>query len=229
MNLYLVNESTVIPDADVAATLAPLTIYSRHIRSWWGSMQPGIFMGAPKGEAWQIVIADDSDQAGALGYHDMTDGGRPIAYVFAKTGLENGYDWQVTLTHEFAEMLLDPYIRRGEQTADTRWHALELCDPVEADELAYVIQAGGHSLRCSDFVTPAWFWPWTSGLRYDHLGHTVSALEVLPGGYAYVYEDGDWYAEDHAGAKSTVAEFASAHPEKTRLELYARPFPRPSA
>lgn len=221
MNIYLVNRSTVLRDDDVAALHAPLIVYSRHVRKWWGSMQPGFFFGEPPvANAWTIVFADDSDQAGALGYHDVTPDGRPRSFVFAKTDLDNGYDWQITATHEVAEMLMDPFIARCEQTGDDRFHALELCDPVEADDLGYEITAGGVTMRASDFVTPYWF----SGLpgQYDHLGHVKAPLEVLPGGYAYVYEGGQWYAEDHAGKRLTPEEFAKVEPGKTRLAMYAR-------
>jgi len=222
VNIYIINESTVLSDEEVEATHAPLIVYSRHIRSWWGTMQPGIFYGKPKvSNAWQIVIADDSDQAGALGYHDLTDDGRPISYVFAKTDQDYGYDWQVTLTHEFAEMLLDPFIMRCEQTGDKRFHALELCDPVEADELGYDIVAGGEHMKVSDFITPYWFVSGVSG-TYDHKSHCAEPLEVLDGGYAYYWEDGEWYSEDHLGQKQTVAEYTAEHPGKTRLAMYAR-------
>lgn len=222
MNIYLINKSSVLDDAEVRACLAPLTIYSRHIRSWWGTMQPGIFFGEPATpNAWQIVIVDDADQADALGYHDMTEDGRPIGYVFAKLVQEYGYDWQVTLAHEFAEMLMDPFIARCEQTGDQRFHALELCDPVEDEQLGYTIRAGGATMNVSDFVTPYWFVPGAEG-KYDHMSHVVKPLEVLDGGYAYYWLNGQWYAEDHLGQRLTPEQLADKHPDKTRLARYAR-------
>lgn len=223
MNIYIINESTVIQDEELQSLHAPLIKYSHHIRSYWGTMQPGIFFGKPKSgiPAWQIIIADDSDQAGALGYHDLTDDGRPISYVFAKTDLDYGYDWQITLTHEFAEMMLDPYIMRCEQTGNSRFHALELCDPVEADRFSYEINAGGVSMKVSNFITPYWFVPGSNGI-YDYKELCVKPLEVLDGGYAYYWENGQWYSEDHLGQKKTVAEFQKDNPGKTRLAMYAR-------
>lgn len=224
MNIYFINESTVLTDDQIKHALPALNVYTRHIRSWWGSMTPGLYFGKPLStEAWQIVIADDSDQAGALGYHDYTPGGRPIAYVFAKTDLDYGYDWQVTLTHELSEMIMDPYIMRCEQTGNSRFHALELADPVESDDLAYPIVAGGYTVKCSDFVTPLWFVSDApAGSKYDYRGHCTAPLQVLDGGYAYYWENGQWYSEDHLGQKQTVEEFMATHPGKTRLALYAR-------
>jgi hypothetical protein len=41
--------------------------------------------GAVPGEwCWIIAILDDSDQANALGYHDVTSTGLPLAKVFAE-------------------------------------------------------------------------------------------------------------------------------------------------
>lgn len=223
MNIYLINESTVLSDDQIKSIMPALTTYTRHIRLWWGSMQPGIFFGKPATtEAWQIVIADNSDQAGALGYHDYTPGGRPISYVFAKTDIQYGYNWQVTLTHELAEMLLDPYIMRCEQTANSRFHALELCDPCESDDLAYDISSGGFTIKASDFITPLWFVPEATEGRFDFKGHCTRPLQVLDGGYAYYWQDGQWYSEDHLGQKQTPEEFAKTHPGKTRLSRYAR-------
>ncbi len=52
---------------------------------------------------WQIVITDNPDQAGALGYHEMTTTGTPLGKVFAKLDIENGYSWTATLSHEYSK------------------------------------------------------------------------------------------------------------------------------
>lgn len=222
MNIYIDNESSVLSDEEIEAIHAPLLSYSRQIRSFWGSMQPGILFGPPKvSPAWQIIITDDSDQAGALGYHDVGPGGRPISYVFAKTDMQYGYDWQVTLTHEFAEMMMDPYVMRCEQTGNSKFHALELCDPVEDESMLYIVESGGVKMNASNFITPYWFIPDAVG-QYDYLKKCTKPLEVLNGGYAYYWENGQWYSEDHLGQKYTTEEFAKKEPTKTRLHLYAR-------
>ena len=53
---------------------------------------------------------DDSDQAGALGYHDLTSAGLPMGKVFARTDLQNNLSWTVTVSHELLEILGDPMI-----------------------------------------------------------------------------------------------------------------------
>lgn len=78
----------------------------------------------PRKKAWQIVILDNSDQAGALGYHDMTKDGLPIGKVFAKTDQRYGLKWSVTASHEILEMLcLGPTTRVLK--SDLRWTPIE--------------------------------------------------------------------------------------------------------
>src|SRR5437764_160004 len=83
--------------------LADLPAY-RHfaalVASAWGLKTPTIsFTSSPSSTSWQIVVLDDSDQAGALGYHDFTVNGRPIAKVFARDDARYGADFDVTLLH----------------------------------------------------------------------------------------------------------------------------------
>ena len=219
MRIYVKNISTVLTDAQVLNVLPAMRRQTYHVREWWRtSLEDLIFGDPPVPEAWQIIVADDSDQAGALGYHDFTPGGRPISYVFAKTAMENGYAWTVTFSHEMVEMIADPWISALMQTGETQFHALELGDPVEADDFGYKITIHDHPpVLVSDFVTPNWFVPGAPGPYYDHRGHCVKPLEVLEGGYAYIYDNG-WFAEDHLGNRKTAEEA----PERQRLQLYAR-------
>lgn len=225
MRIYVINESTVLKDEEVLDALPAFRCQTYHVREWWRTAVESLIFGKPPvDDAWQIVIADDSDQAGALGYHDFTPGGRPIAYVFAKTDLENGYSWTVTLSHEMCEMIMDPWISAIMQTSNTEAYALELCDPVEADSLGYEITVKDHKpVLVSDFVTPNWFVPGSPGV-YDHRGHLKEPGEILAGGYAYVLDltNGQWNSLDSKGERLTPEEFKAAHPEKTRLAMYAR-------
>jgi hypothetical protein len=79
----------------------------------------------PEGEAltpgwWQISVTDDPDQAGALGYHEMTSRGTPLGKVFARLDPQSGASWTVTLSHELLEMLADPWINWCAQGCVTR-------------------------------------------------------------------------------------------------------------
>lgn len=220
MRIYVTNESTVLTDAEVADALPAFRRQTYHVREWWRTSVEDLIFGAPPVEdAWQIRILDDSDQQGALGYHDFTPGGRPISYVFAKTDADYGYSWSVTLSHELVEMIADPWISALMQVSDTAAYALELGDPVEADNLGYEITVKGHGpVLVSDFVLPNWFVPGSPG-QYDYKGHATKPLQILPGGYAYKWEGGKWTALDSAGKEQKPSEL----PQRHRLQQYARP------
>ncbi|MGH7744597.1 MAG: hypothetical protein ACREQ5_07245, partial [Candidatus Dormibacteria bacterium] len=58
---------------------------------------------------WPLQLVDNSDQAGAAGYH-LTKLGIPYGYVFVKTDIDNGLQWTATASHELLELLADPYV-----------------------------------------------------------------------------------------------------------------------
>jgi hypothetical protein len=223
VRIYVENRSTVLSDEDVLDAIPAFRRQTYHVREWWRSSVEALIFGPPPVEdAWQIVILDDSDQQGALAYHDFTPGGRPISSVFAKTEMDNGYSWTVSLSHELCEMIIDPWISAMMQTDERTAYALELCDPVEDDSLGYEIHVKGlKPVLVSDFITPNWLIPGSPGV-YDHMGHCHEPLEVLDGGYAYLWQDNEWQSIDHLGKTMTPAEFAKRHPEKHRLQRYAR-------
>jgi hypothetical protein len=129
--------------------------------------------------AWLLVIADDSDQAGALGYHEVDTRDTPTGFVFAKTDEHYGLSWQVTASHEILEMLGDPFANICVQLGDSNTLlAYETADAVEADEDGYEVKG----ILLSNFVYPQWFTPGSPG-PWDHRGLLKSALELRPGGY----------------------------------------------
>ena len=132
---------------------------------------------------WQIVIIDNPDQAGALGYHEMTSAGTPLGKVFAKLDLESGSSWTATPSHELLEMLADPWINWCAMGSDSRIYALEVCDAVEDDRLGYKIDG----VLVSDFITPAWFEP-TDADRLDFKRHLSKQLELARGGYISIFD-----------------------------------------
>jgi hypothetical protein len=224
MNIWFINKSTVLSDDEIKDAIPAFQRQCYHVRQWWGTAIPVLKFGNPPDpNVWQIQILDDATIQGALGYHDFTPDGRPISYVFAKTDKDFGYNWQVTLSHELVEMLVDPWISGGYQVPNSFWYASEACDPVEAEEFAYTISVKGHApVKVSDFITYAWFIPNSNKTILDYKGYIKKPLEVLAGGYAYVWDNKQWQSLDPTGQKLTVEEFKAQHPGKTRLELYAR-------
>lgn len=184
------NHSTLVNDNAVAKVVEHLQCQlKRDFTPAWGIKADVWFWDNSKpipADAWQLVVFDDSDVAGALGYHDLTSTGMPLAKVFVKTSVDNSLAWSVTMSHELLEMLVDPYVNLAAflQTANTRGIlvAYEVGDPVEDDTLGYAI----NSVLVSDFVLPAYFVPGAPG-PYDYCGHITQPLQLIPGGYLSVF------------------------------------------
>src|SRR3954468_21026962 len=114
IQVAVVNESTVCTDDEVAKIVGALQRQADDdFCPPWGT--PADLTAVPKGEApaaaaWVLGVFDDSDQAGALGYHDLTPELHPVGKVFAATDEKFGAPVSVTCAHELLEMLGDAYI-----------------------------------------------------------------------------------------------------------------------
>lgn len=192
--ISVINESTVLTDAEVTPVVAALQQQvTNDFRPIWGvdAELKLIPQGAqPQPGTWWLAILDDSDQAGALGYHDLTPDGLPIGKVFAASDLKAGMSWSVTASHELLEMLADPNINltvfvQNVDTAGTLY-AYEVCDACEEDSLGYQI----NTVMVSDFVYPAWFENFRSqgSTQFDRMNKIQSPLQLLAGGYIGVFD-----------------------------------------
>ncbi len=186
-NIAVADASTCLSDGQVEAVLPALQKQvSQDFRAYWDLDCTLTFL--PKDQSlplgwWQIVLIDDPDQAGALGYHEMTAQGYPLGKVFAGLDIRSGYSWTVTLSHELLEMLADPWINWCAQGSDGKIYALEVSDAVEADALGYKIDG----VLVSDFVTPAWYEA-TEADRMDFQRHVSRALQLGAGGYISILD-----------------------------------------
>jgi hypothetical protein len=188
--VVVVNQSKVLLDTDVARALAAVQRQvTYHFGPVWNvgaTLWPWSKDTPIPDEAWAIIVADTSDEAGALGYHEVgTHSGQPIGFVFAADDMKYGYSWTVTLSHELLEMLGDPRANLAAQIDNDTWVAYEAADPVEADNLGYDVDG----ILVSDFPTPEWFDPTADG-PFDYRGHCTAPLQILPGGYI-----GKWTAK----------------------------------
>jgi len=193
-DIAVINASTVLSDDQIRPAVAALQKQvSQHFAPAWGSdarltVVPRGQRPAPK--SWWLAILDNSDQAGALGYHDLTDEGLPLGKVFAASDITYGFEWTVTASHELLEMLADPDINLTVfvQSDATRGliYMHEVCDACEADELGYRIDG----VLVSDFVFPAWFesfWP-AGATQFDFQKKIDKPFDLLPGGYIGVFD-----------------------------------------
>lgn len=198
--IAIINASKTCSDDEVRHYVAALQAFMPEFRRHWGL--PEVDLGfMPHGQRipdgmWVQVVADDADQAGALGYHEVTRHGHPIGFTFAKTGRAAGSAVSGTLSHELWEMLGDPYIDRVVVAPDGRRWDVENADAVEADEFAiHFPMPSGPEVLISDFVFPSYFvFGAVEGVAYDYRGLLTKPIpEMLPGGYlAYQEPNGRW-------------------------------------
>lgn len=195
--IHVWNTSEFVSDAVLADALP---VWQRAIDedfapAWNADAQLVLDPDGPQEGEWYIEVADNSDAYGALAYHGVMEPA-PYARVFVRTAIIEGYNWEVSFTHELWEMLADPYINRSVETGFGRFHRLEVADPVEADTYAYWRPSpSGVPVAISDFVLEAWFRPNVPG-PYDFAGHLSDPLQILPGGYIEVWQDGEWVSVD---------------------------------
>jgi hypothetical protein len=188
----IINESTLVTDAQLTPIIAALQVQvGRDYAPIWGryvkltQIPKG---GTPPADQWWMTILDNSDQAGALGYHETTSTGKPLGKVFAKDDLDAGSSLSVTISHELLEMLGNPFINltaidpNANQLQQLFMH--EMCDPCEDDSLGYKI----NGVLVSDFLYPEWFDPTaTVGTQLTFNKTITLPLSLATGGYMSIY------------------------------------------
>src|SRR5881628_1678171 len=99
IKVAVINASTVLKDSQVQAAIPDLqTQIHRDFAPAWGVDADLLFIEPgkkPPAGAWWVGIFDTSDQADALGYHDISDEGLPLGKIFAKSDLDSGSSWTV--------------------------------------------------------------------------------------------------------------------------------------
>jgi hypothetical protein len=193
--ISVINASTVCKDDEIAAYVPDLqTQVTRDFAPVWGADAQLTFVptgSKPDSKSWHLAVLDDSDQAGALGYHDLTAQGLPLSKVFAKSDKQYDQSVSITMSHELLEMLGDPGINMTAQGPDpaspddgnaVAFYMYEACDACEADEYGYEI----NDTVVSDFVYPAWFGG-AAAKQFDQQSKLKRPFEILDGGYIGVW------------------------------------------
>lgn len=205
-----INACTAVSDDEIKKCVDALQIQlTRDFATVWdaGAMTKLNFISKSSGKKGRattrwLTFLDNSDVAGALGYHDLTTSGRPLGKVFVKTNIDDSASWTVAASHELLEMTADPEINWSAQNpADNKFYALEVGDPVEADQFGYEIDG----VRVSNFVYPAYFDAYKKGRKLDFMGKVQAPYQLLSGGYILVFDPSNpsqgWQQVFGAGTK----------------------------
>jgi hypothetical protein len=188
IKVSVINSCIVLTDAQIAPVVEALQKQvSGDFAPVWGVDADLTFVPTgqtPASGSWWLTVFDTSDQAGALGYHDLTPDGLPLGKVFAKSDIENNSSWSITMSHELLEMLGDPDINlvaTVESGTSMRLYSYEVCDACEDDSFGYPIDG----VSVSDFVYPPWFESFrTQGsTQFDKQNKITSPFQLLKGGY----------------------------------------------
>jgi hypothetical protein len=244
-SIAVINESTVVTDAEVTSWVPALqTQVTDHFLPVWGVGAQLSFVPRsqpPPADAWQLAVLDDSDQAGALGYHDVTSSGLPLGKVFAKSDQQANSSISVTCSHELLEMLGDPMIDTTVFFQDNEGNAaafaFEACDACEADQYGYEI----NGVLVSDFAYLGWFdqRPNPDGVpanALDYGQHLTQGLTlanpqaaILPGGYIGMWTpNGGWTqitGQDRQADYSAIPQRGSRRERRTRRSQWTKSLP----
>jgi len=221
--IAVLNESTEISDVEVKTMMSALeSQWNNELLKIW-HVEQAEFSFFDKNETvpaetWWLVFLNDSDQARALAYHDLTSDGFPLSKVFVKTILSESASISVGASHELCEMAVDPWLNGAYQDDRGVFWASEICDPVEDDRYGYLIDG----VLVSDFVTPNWYGHKFSKGPIDFKGYALAPFEVLSGGYAQRFADSGWVqvtGSQAAMSKMAVPQEGSRRERRSRLSI----------
>jgi len=228
----VINASTTDSDSKVKSYIDAVQIQvDKDISVYWGYTVNLVFVPGggnaviPKSD-WYAGFFDNSDQAGALAWHDVGPNGEPLIKVFTKDTEDAGLSPSSSFSHEVAESLSDPNANTTVQGFDNNGKPAllfrENADPVEST--SYQI----NGLDVSDFATPNWFVSSSKG-PWDFMEQTTAPFQMLQGGYEmYSYDNGvTWNQVDkqskrlamHKSPHSRWALYKKKHNERVRSKF----------
>jgi hypothetical protein len=224
IQVAVVNSSTVLTDVQVQAVVPALQIQvHRDFAPVWGVDADLTFVpqrGSPAAGSWWLTVFDNSDQAGALGYHDLTSEGLPLGKVFAGSDIQAGTQWTVTASHELLELLADPDVNLcayfQKDGGNTIFYAYEVCDASEADDFGYSINGA----LVSDFVFPAWFESFhqPGSTQFDFQKKIQQPFQLLKNGYISTLDPSNNNGWTQAVSQEEDRQYAMRAPIGSRRE-----------
>ncbi len=191
MFIAVINKSSIISNDEVKLMTLGVALQAReHAAPTWDIRPPKVEYrdseDVTEAGAFKVVIFDDADMAGALGYHSDGPDGLPYGRVFVKVSQKNNSSVSGVLSHEVLEIMMDPQANYwADNWNDNKTYALEVADPVESDH--YMVDVDGKQVEVSNFVLPAWFDPNPpAGSKFDWMGTVSKPFTMSEGGYVIV-------------------------------------------
>ena len=214
--INVVDRSTLLDDVDfLVAFEACKKQLLEHVTCVWKRGDVEIVANGPDDVGYQVVVLDDPDQAGFLGYHTKTPTGLVWARVFVRPIVAKNSDMlkgslsvSAIMSHEIIEAYCDPDVNLWARRPDGKLVAYEAVDPVEAD--FYDVQVGDRSVSVSNFVTPAWFdVNAPRGSKFDKMETIQKPFGVSKGGYVVVLDPRTGGTKNVFGSRDAVSVHAA--------------------
>ncbi len=214
MLIAVINKSTIISNEEVKLMVRGVAKQAREQAApAWDMKSPRVVYRASEATAepgsYKVLIFDDADLAGALGYHSDGPDGLPYGRVFVKITQQHNLSVSGVLSHEVLEIMMDPQANYWADNWNEKLsYALEVADPVESDY--YNVDVDGTPVQVSNFVLPSWFDTLPpAGAKFDWLGKLSKPFTMTKGGYVIVRDQ-----------VSERAVFGSTYPEwKKEMKL----------
>lgn len=194
--INIIDRSTLLNNVDCQLMVEACRIQlEQHLAPMWLRGAWKIVVNQPETVGFPIVILDNPDQAGALGYHTESPGGKVWGRVFVKPVLNSGgtmlkgsLSVSAVLSHEVAEAYCDPSVNIWADMGNGKMVAYEVCDPVENDSYE-ITTSSGAKVSVSNFVLPAWFDSMANiSEKYDWLAVIKRPLTMSPKGYMIIMD-----------------------------------------
>ena len=192
----IVNKSAIMTDAEGLLITAALNQTLPDFCKAWGIPAVTAVYTARSKTATnplQIIILDDTDVPGALGYHDQKND-IPYSKVFVKTIQKYGgvilnapnavFTVASVAAHELWEMLVDLRANIWWMGTDNKMWAAEPGDPVQGNLYRITIKGTSTVVALSDYILPAWADPQAKAGPYNKLNTLTRPFSIARGGYA---------------------------------------------
>lgn len=195
-DIVLVQSSTVLLDVEVITALPSLTKWAKLITDAYALesvtfsfIQLNDYLSGKAAGAWPIFLNKHSTDPGALGFHDVLSGA-PYGRSFSGDDILDKISPWVTLSHEAGEIIGNPLVQNFVTLRDGSITPRELCDAVEDDSQAIIIDG----IKFSNFVLPT-YWDVNvnhpPGSRFDYQWRLSGPCPSLtPGGYLAILPPG---------------------------------------